>query len=84
MIKITIENPTKCYLENPSSDEIGTLRQALTYSDTSATFALKKLKENRWLRQNKPHTYELREKEDGAVHAHLVRRSPFKFDTTMY
>jgi superfamily II DNA or RNA helicase len=63
MIKITIQNPTKCYLETASPDEVSNLRQSLTYSDTSAAFNLKKLKENRWLKQNKPHTWETRVKE---------------------
>ena len=63
MIKITIENPTKCYLETFTKEVVDDLRKSLTYSDTSAQFALQKLKKNRWLQQNKPHTYDLRKKE---------------------
>lgn len=63
MIKITLETPTKCYLENFTSEEILLLRKNLTYKDTSATFALKKLKENRWLQSNFPDTFLQRKKE---------------------
>jgi len=63
MIKITIENPTKCYLETFTKEVVDDLKKSLTYSDTSAQFALQKLKKNRWLQQNKPHTYDLRKKE---------------------
>lgn len=63
MIKITIQNPTTCFLENPSSDEISKLKQSLTYNDTSAAFNLKALVQNRWLQANKPETFLLRKQE---------------------
>lgn len=63
MIKINIENPTTCFLENPSSDEVSKLMSYLTYSDTSAAFALKNLKQNRWLQANKPETFKIRREE---------------------
>jgi superfamily II DNA or RNA helicase len=63
MIKINIESPTVCFLENPSSDEISILKDSLTYNDTSAAFNLKALKENRWLQSNHPHTYQIRKQE---------------------
>lgn len=60
MIKITTTNPSQCYIENSSPEELSTLKQALTYTDTGVMFNLKALKKNHWLRQNKPHTYSLR------------------------
>ncbi len=63
MIKINIENPTACFLENPSSDEVSRLTTYLTYNDTSAAFALKNLKQNRWLQANKPETFKIRKEE---------------------
>lgn len=63
MIKINIENPTTCFLENPSSEEVSKLMSYLTYSDTSAAFALKNLKQNRWLQANKPETFKIRREE---------------------
>ena len=63
MIKVNIKNPTVCFLENPSSDELSRLKNSLTYSDTSAAFNLKALKENRWLQINKPETFLLRKQE---------------------
>lgn len=63
MIKIDIESPTVCFLENPSSDEVSILKDSLTYNDTSAAFNLKALKENRWLQSNHPHTYQIRKQE---------------------
>jgi superfamily II DNA or RNA helicase len=63
MIKISIESPTVCFLENASSDEISRLKGHLTYNDTSAAFALKNLKENRWLQSNKPETFRIRKEE---------------------
>tara|TARA_R100000951_G_scaffold116766_1_gene130574 strand:+ start:15043 stop:16572 length:1530 start_codon:yes stop_codon:yes gene_type:complete len=63
MIKITTISPTKCYIESFTPDEIVKLKKELTYSDTSAMFALKKLKANRWFRDNHPHTYNQRKVE---------------------
>lgn len=63
MIELSIETPTTCYIENPSSDEISRLKHHLTYSDTSAAFNLKNLKQNRWLQTNKPQTFQLRKQE---------------------
>lgn len=63
MIKINIENPTTCFLEDVSSDEISKLKSYLTYNDTSVAFALKNLKENRWLQSNKPETFRIRKEE---------------------
>jgi superfamily II DNA or RNA helicase len=63
MVKISIQNPTVCFLENPSSDEISKLSTHLTYNDTSAAFALKNLKQNRWLEINKPETFKIRKQE---------------------
>ncbi len=63
MIKINIQNPTVCFLENPSSDEINKLASCLTYNDTSAAFALKNLKQNKWLQANKPETFRIRKEE---------------------
>lgn len=63
MIKISIQNPTVCFLENPSSDEVNKLSTYLTYNDTSAAFALKNLKQNRWLEANKPETFKIRKQE---------------------
>jgi len=63
MIKVTVENPTKCYIEGYTPAVIGSLKKDLTYTDTSVMFNLQALKKNRWLKQNKPHTFELRKKE---------------------
>jgi superfamily II DNA or RNA helicase len=63
MIKITIESPTVCFIENASSDEISRMSFQLTYEDTSAIFALKKLKENKWLQSYKPETFKNRKEE---------------------
>lgn len=63
MIKISIISPTKCYVENASSDEISRLSAALTYTDTSTAFALKKLNKNRWLKTQRPHIFSERKKE---------------------
>jgi superfamily II DNA or RNA helicase len=65
MIKINITSPTKCYIENygQSVGEVALLQKELTYSDTSIVFNLQKLKKNRWLKENKPLTYNQRIKE---------------------
>lgn len=63
MIKITIDSPTICFVDNASSDEINRLSNHLTYQDTSAVFALKNLKENKWLQAYKPETFRLRKEE---------------------
>lgn len=77
MIKISIESATKCYIDEYSSDEISRLKAALTYNDTSAMFNLQNLKKNRWLQENKPHTYELRKAELEAK----LKTCMLKFDT---
>ena len=63
MIKITITSPTKCYVDNATSDEVSKLSTALTYRDTSSAFALKKLMKNNWLKNSRPHTFNERKKE---------------------
>jgi superfamily II DNA or RNA helicase len=63
MIKINTVSPTKSYIENYTPEAIGSLKKSLTYTDTSVMFNLKALKKNRWLKENKPHTFEIRQKE---------------------
>lgn len=77
MIKINIENPTKCYIEEYSSDDIARLSKALTYNDNSAMFNLQALKKNRWLQENKPHTFLARKAELEAK----LKTCMLKFDT---
>jgi len=63
MIKVTIENPSECYIENSVPDEIEVFKKELTYTDTGVMFNLKALNKNIWLRQNKPDIFEIRKKE---------------------
>ncbi len=63
MLKIRTITATKCLIENSSDEELEMIRRELTYTDTGVQFNLSALKKNRWLRQNKPHTYEVRLKE---------------------
>jgi len=63
MLKITITSPTKCFIENPSKDDLALIKDKLTYTDTSAVFNLKNLNKNKWLKENKPYTFENRKKE---------------------
>jgi superfamily II DNA or RNA helicase len=63
MIKITTVSPTKCYVENPTQDQLAFLKRELTYTDTSIVFALKKLKENKWLQKKYPETFRIRKQE---------------------
>jgi len=60
IMKITIENPTKAVIKQATSDEISNLKSRLSYKNTSVAFNIKKLKENRWLQSNHPHTYKTR------------------------
>ena len=77
MLKINIENPTKCYIEKYSSEEISLLRKALTYNDNSAMFNLQALKKNKWLKDNRPHTFNTRKAELEAK----LKTCMLKFDT---
>jgi superfamily II DNA or RNA helicase len=63
MIKIKTVSPTKTFIEECDSNTLELLRKALTYNDTSVAFNLKKLNENKWLRLNKPHIFNVRKKE---------------------
>jgi superfamily II DNA or RNA helicase len=63
MIKIKTISPTHCIIEDISSENIGKLKKALTYSDTSVAFALKNLNKNKWLQINKPHAFQKRKEE---------------------
>ena len=63
MIKINTVSPTKTLIEECDISTLDDLRKALTYKDTSVSFNLKKLKENKWLQANYPDTYRKRLKE---------------------
>jgi superfamily II DNA or RNA helicase len=63
MIKINTISPTKTYITEGSIEILSMLRKDLTFSDTSVAFNLKKLKDNKWLQQNHPATYDARVKE---------------------
>ena len=63
MIKINTISPTKSLIEKCSPEQLELLRKALTYSDTSVAFNLKKLNENKWLQVNKPNVFNERKRE---------------------
>lgn len=63
MIKITTISPTKSLIEEISPQDLDILKRTLTYNDNSAVFNLKKLKENKWLRINRPDIFESRKQE---------------------
>jgi len=53
-VKISIVSPTKAYLLNTSKEELDDLRKELTYTNTSASYQLKKHLQSDWLKRNKP------------------------------
>lgn len=59
---IVIKTPTKAIIKNITKDEVEKLSKALTYTNTSISFQLKKHLKNRWWKQKNPVTYQ--EKED--------------------
>lgn len=63
MIKIKTISPVKTIIEECDTATLNLLRKALTYSDTGVAFNLKKLKENKWLEANHPHTFKVRKAE---------------------
>lgn len=63
MIKINTISATKSIILNADSQEISSLRKQLTYTDTGIQFNIQKLKQNKWLQRERPHTYQTRLKE---------------------
>jgi superfamily II DNA or RNA helicase len=47
-------SPTKTYVLDATEAEMAQLRKQLTYTNTSASFMVKKISKSRWLRENKP------------------------------
>ena len=52
--------PTKCYVKNVTPEQMLSLKKDLTFTNTSVQFNIKSLKDNKWLKINRPHTYNQR------------------------
>ena len=59
-MEVDIVSPTKCFVSSSDPNEMLRLKKELTYTNKNAAFNLKKLNENRWLRDNRPYTYKKR------------------------
>jgi superfamily II DNA or RNA helicase len=59
-MEIIIRTPSKAYLSNYTLCELDDIKKQLTYTNTSISFNIKKLKGQRWFREKNPEAYEAR------------------------